>query len=149
MLATWNEIYSNSAIWRTLVLFSHVGGLLLGAGCAVAADRLTLLAQPGDTHQLKALAGVHRVVLIGLVFMGVSGLLMVGADLDHYLTSKWFWTKMALVVLLLLNGVRLARAEQGARAAEPQAWSRLRSASLASLVLWFLVTFFGAVLPNV
>lgn len=149
MLATWNAVYSNSAIWRTMILFAHVGGLLLGAGCAVAADRLTLLAQAGDTHQLKALAGVHRVVLAGLVSLCVSGALMVASDLDHYLVSTWFWSKMALVALLLINGVRLSRAEQSARAAEPQAWARLRSASVASLVLWFLITFLGAVLPNV
>jgi len=149
MLATWSEIYSNSAMWRTVILFGHVGGLLLGAGCAVAADRLTLMAPVGDSHQLKALAGVHRVVLAGLAAMFVSGVLMLAANLDTYLVSRWFWLKMFLVAMLLVNGVRLARAEQAARASDPAAWARLRGASTASLALWFLITLLGAVLPNV
>lgn len=149
MLSSWSEFYSNSAVWRTLIQFMHLGGLLVGAGCAVAADRLILLAQPGDTHQLKALSGSHRVVLGGLVSMFVSGALMAGADFDHFVTSKWFWAKMALIAVLLINGVRLARAEQAARESDPTGWGRLRGASATSLVLWILVTLFGAILPNV
>ena len=149
MLAAWNEFYSNSALWRSIILYAHVGGLLLGAGCAVAADRLTLLSRPGDAHQLNALAGSHKVVLAGLVLMFVSGGLMLASNFDTLIVSKWFWVKMALIVVLLMNGVRLNRAEQAARAGEPSGWVRLRSASLASLVLWFLITFVGAVLPNV
>lgn len=149
MFASWSEIYSNSAIWRSVILFGHVGGLLLAGGCAVAADRLTLLATPGDTHQLKALAGSHRVVLGGLVAIVVSGALMLTANLDTYLASRFFWTKMALVVVLLINGVRLTRAEAAARAGASSGWARLRSASVASMTLWVLITLFGAILPNV
>ena len=149
MFSAWNEIYSNSKVLQSGIQFAHVGGLLVGAGCAVAADRLTLLAPADDANQLKALEGSHRVVLGGLVSMFVSGALMVAADFDHFIVSRWFWFKMALIVVLMINGVRLARAEQAARAAQPGAWARLRSASVASLVLWVLVTLFGAILPNV
>lgn len=149
MLAAWTELYQDSKILQTVVLFGHLGGLLVGAGCAVAADRLTLLAKPGDQHQLDALSGSHRIVLGGLVAMFVSGALMLAANWDTYIVSRWFWAKMALVVILLINGVRLARVEQAARAGEPGAWSRLRGASIASLVLWVLITLFGAILPNV
>ena len=149
MLSAWSEFYSNSVVWRTAIQFLHLGGLLIGAGTAVAADRLILLAEAGDTYQLKALKGSHRVVLGGVVAMFVSGALMVGADFDHYVTSRWFWAKIALVVVLLINGVRLARAEQAARESDPSGWARLRAASAASLVLWILVTLFGAIVPNV
>ena len=149
MFEAWTEIYSNSKILQTLILFGHLGGLLIGAGCAVAADRLTLQARPGDSHQLKLLAGSHRVVLGGLAVMFVSGALMFAANFDTYVVSRWFWTKMALVVILLINGVRLTRAERAAHAGGPAAWSQLRSASMASLVLWVLITLFGAILPNV
>ncbi len=110
MFESWNEIYSNSAVWRTAILFAHVGGLLVGGGCAVAADRLTLLAPPGDSHPLRAISGIHRLVLTSLAFIFVSGALMLAANLDTYLVSRWFWTKMAFVVLLLINGARLTSA---------------------------------------
>lgn len=149
MFEAWSEFYSNSAMWRTGVLYAHMGGLLLGGGCAVAADRLTLLAAPDDAHQLKAVAGVHRVVLAGLGAMVVSGVLMLAANLDTYIVSRFFWIKMGLVALLLINGARLARAGQAARAGAGPGWGRLRSASIVSLVLWFLTALFGAILPNV
>ena len=149
MFEAWTEIYSNSKILQTSILFTHLGGLLIGAGCAVAADRLTLLSAPDDAHQLNALTGSHRVVIGGLVAMCISGALMFAANFDTYVVSRFFWAKMALIVILLINGVRLARAEQAAQAAVPGAWGRLRSASITSLVLWIAVTLFGAILPNV
>lgn len=149
MFEAWNEIYSNSAIWRTAILYAHVGGLLVGGGCAVAADRLTLQAAPGDAQQLAAIGGVHRVVLAGLAALVVSGALMLFANFDTYIVSPYFWTKMGLMVALLGNGVRLSRAEQAARVGMASGWARLRSASTASLVLWLLLTLFGAILPNV
>lgn len=149
MFEAWADIYSNSKILQTGIVFTHVCGLLIGAGCAVAADRLTLLAKPGDTHQLKAIVGSHRVVLGGLVAMFVSGALLFAKDFDHFKSSRWFWAKMVLIVILLVNGARLARAERAAQSGEPAAWSRLRSASVASLVLWVLITLFGVILPNV
>ena len=149
MLAAWSEFYSNATVWRTLIQFLHLGGLLVGAGCAIAADRITLQAKPGDARTIEILEGTHRIVLAGLAAMSVSGALMVAADFDHFVTSKWFWTKLGLIVVLLGNGVRLSLAEQSAREGHPSGWPRLRSASMASLVLWVLVTLFGAILPNV
>jgi hypothetical protein len=149
MLAAWSEIYSDSALWRTVILYLHVGGLLVGGGCAVAMDRLTLLASPDDAYQLRAIAGVHRVVIGGLAALFLSGGLMFAANFDTYFVSPYYWTKMALVALLLLNGVRLARAEQDARAGVASGWPRLRAASTASLVLWLSIALFGAILPNV
>jgi hypothetical protein len=149
MVQAWTDIYSNSKILQTFILFAHLGGLLIGAGCAVAADRLTLLAAPGDSHQLKAVSGSHRVVLGGLAAMFVSGVLMFTANFDTYFVSRFFWIKMALIVILLINGVRLTRAEEAARTGSREAWARLRSASFASLFLWVVITLFGAILPNV
>ena len=51
--------------------------------------------------------------------------------------------------LVLGNGVRLSLAEQTAREGNPLGWPRLRSASILSMILWVLVTLFGAILPNV
>lgn len=149
MLETWSELYSNAAGLRTLVLFMHVGGLLLGGGCAVAADRLTLKASPGDARQLAEIAGVHRIVLAGLALMAISGVGMLFNNLETLIVSPVFWAKMTGVGLLGLNGWRLTRAEQAAATGRDGAWATLRQASIASLLLWFLVTLLGAYLSNV
>ncbi len=148
MFESWSEIYSNSAVLRSLILYAHLAGLLVGGGCALAADRMTLGAAPGDAAQLKAVAGVHRVVLGGLAALAISGLLMLAANLNTFIGSRVYWTKMGLVLLLLINGARLTRAEQAARTSVAH-WPRLRSASVTSLVLWLLIALFGAMLPNV
>ncbi|TAK16839.1 MAG: hypothetical protein EPO35_04505 [Acidobacteria bacterium] len=149
MLESWTELYSNSAVLRTAVLYAHVAGLLIGGGAAVATDRLTLMAPPNDAHQLRVVAGVHRLVVVAIAAMAASGVLMLAANLETYLVSKVFWTKMLLVVLLLSNGLRLLAAEAAVRRGAASGWGRLRSASITSLVLWLLIALFGAMLPNV
>jgi hypothetical protein len=60
-----------------------------------------------------------------------------------------FWSKMALIVVLLLNGVQLQRAETALRqdrSRPEQGWRRLRRAAKASLALWFGVTLLGTAL---
>ena len=151
-IAHWAALYSNHAALRTAVGFTHFAGLVGGGGCAVAADRATLLAwKQSDTArdtQLASIRSIHRVVLTGLALIFVSGLLLFAADLDTYLTSLVFWTKMGLVALLLANGVFMTRGEQLAATEVDAGWARLRQASIASLLLWFLTTLAGATLPN-
>ena len=149
MLEGWNDIYAQSAAVRTAVLYAHVGGLLVGGGCAVAADRLTLLASPGDERQLRAIRGVHHVVVAGLTSMTISGVLLFAANIDTYLWSPVFWIKMLLVAWLVSNGSRLAKAERAARTGRPSRWAPVRTASMLSLALWVAVTFLGALLRNV
>ena len=149
MFESWTELYSNSAVLRTAVLYAHVAGLLVGGGAAVATDRLTLMAPPNDPRQLRDGAGAHTRVGGARAAMAASGALMLAANLETYLVSKVFWTKMLLVGLLLANGLRLLRAEQAVRLGAASGWGRLRSASIASLVLWLLIALFGATLSNV
>ena len=151
----WNAAYSNHAVLRTSVLFCHVGGLLGGGGLAVSADRATLqvtrqqpAAEAGPLH-LRALAGTHRLVIAGLAFVIASGVLLFFSDVDTYLPSKTFWLKMAMVALLLGNGLQIVRQEDRAGRGDPAAWLRLRRAAVASLVLWFVITLLGAALPNI
>jgi hypothetical protein len=95
------------------------------------------------------LEGTHRLVIGGLATVVISGLLLLLADLDTFLGSKVFWLKMGLMVLLLANGLIVTLLERRALNGETNAWSRLRMAAGASLTLWFLVTLFGAALPNI
>ena len=149
----WTTVYSNHAALRTVVAFAHVGGLLAGGGCAIAADRTTLLLdradrQPWDAH-LASIRGAHRAVVIGLAFVFASGVLLAAADLDIYLESKIFWTKMALVAALLVNGTVLLRVERQVVSGQAAGLRRVQNVSAISLALWFLTTLLGTALPNV
>jgi hypothetical protein len=146
----WAAIYSNHAALKIGVVFCHFAGLMAGGGLAVAADRGTLrLARGSEAERaahLDELHAIHRVVISGLAPTFASGILMVGADLDVMLASRVYWTKMALVALLVANGGTMQRAERAARAAPLTGWPRLHRAAMLSLLLWFLIVFAGTVL---
>ena len=115
----WEHLYSHSAVLRTFIGFAHIAGLVIGGGMAIVADRSTLRAyRRGDDRgvELATIRSAHRVVIGGLIVVVASGALLLAADLDTYLHSRIFWTKMALV-LLLVNGIAV-RAFAGRAAAE-------------------------------
>jgi hypothetical protein len=153
LLAPWARFYSDSKVVSTSVTFAHIGGLLLGGGCAVAGDRMTMRFESievicQDTH-LDELTALHRPVLIGLGITLVSGFLLLGADLSTYLVSVVFWAKMVIVATLLLNGIQLQRAERALLrdpARPAHRWKRLRQAAKVSLLLWFSATLLGTAL---
>jgi hypothetical protein len=153
LLDTWSSLYSNHAALRTSIDFLHVGGLVAGGGCAVAADRMILMAIRDDSNaravRLSTLKGIHRVVLVGLLVVIASGVLMFGADVDMFLFSKVFWLKMGLMLLLMVNGLVLVRAERRVELGDQSAWTPLKYTATLSLVLWFLTTLAGSALPNI
>ena len=152
LIEWWASVYANHAALRTAVEFVHVGGLLAGGGCAIAADRSTLLTAWQDeltrATQLRSLRQTHRIVLVGIALMAVSGVLLVGADAGTFLASRMFWLKMGLLGLLMANGALIVRIERRAEVGDDAAWRHLRFTSTASLALWFLTTLAGAALPN-
>lgn len=152
-LESWTSLYSNSAPLRTVIGFTHVAGLVAGGGCAIVVDRATLAAarRPAAERsaQLPVVRDAHRVVLAGLAAVAASGLLLFAADADTFLHSWVFWIKMALVMVLVVNGAMVHRAEQRASAGDMRAWRALTRTAAVSLVLWFVITLAGAALPNV
>jgi hypothetical protein len=152
-LGWWSDAYANHAVLRTAVAFGHIGGLLGGGGCAVAADQAVLRLSRDDAAGHLAQAGAirraHRVVVAGLVALVLSGLLLLAADFDTYVASRLFWLKMALFATLLVNGTVLLRAGEPARGNAPVDWRRMRWASVVSVALWALVTLLGTALPNI
>lgn len=153
LIEAWASLYANHAALRTGIEFMHVGGLLAGGGCAITADLATIRAAregaAARATQLQVLQRTHRLVVSGLAALVFSGLLQFTADLETFLHSRVFWLKMGLFALLLINGGLLLRGERQVTRGEPDAWTRLRYAAAASLVMWFLTTLAGAALPNI
>ena len=147
----WAKFYDDRTSVSTAVTFVHLAGILLAGGFAIVADRASLRLSPtGDMDQMRQLdeiASVHRWVIIGLVVTFVSGILMFFSDLNTYLHSAVFWTKMGLIVLLLGNGYVRMRAEAALRRGVA-VWRRFRQTSIASLALWFAVLLAGTILQN-
>ena len=151
----WADLYSHSKAMETVVQGLHIGGLLLGGGMAIAADRATLRAlrhpfadRMRSVHELST---VHQWVLTGLGIVAASGLALVTADIETFFGSWMYWTKMGLVVLLLLNGYGITRAEKqlakDGGESSPH-WAALHRTAVTSLVLWFTITVFGVALVN-
>jgi uncharacterized membrane protein len=130
--------------------YLHLAGVLVGGGFAVAADRAALRLSPERgpewSRDLASLTTVHRWVITGLGLTLVSGVFMMLADLETYLTSVVFWTKMGLIVLLIANGYLKLRAEAALRNGAVPAWRRLRRMTVMSIVLWFAVLLAGTIL---
>ena len=153
LIDTWASFYSNSAALRSGIAFVHMGGLVAGGGCAVAADLATLRAfrrgREAVGAEIARLHDVHRIVIGSLLLVMASGLLLMLADVDAYLSSTAFWIKMALVAALVANGGLLTRAGNRATDRDPRSIGLMRIVSLSSLALWFATTLVGATLPNV
>jgi hypothetical protein len=153
LVESWSSLYANHAALRTAIEFVHIGGLVAGGGCAMTADLATITAAregiaPRRIH-LDLLKRTHRLIVLGLVALFVSGVLLFAADVGTFWYSRVFWLKMALISVLLVNGVLLLRVERQAHQGDARAWARLHYTAAASLVLWFLTTLAGAALPNI
>jgi hypothetical protein len=155
----WASLYSDSTAVSSAVTFFHLGGLLFAGGLAVASDRATFRALRGTDEDrsrlLVDLGNAHSWVLAGLSVIFVSGILLALSDVKTFGYSPVYWTKMSLVVLLLLNGALLQRTERKLRAGNlltqstaprQRLWSRLRFAAATSMVLWTAIVLAGVIL---
>ena len=142
---SWAAFYGAHQVVSLTVRWVHLSGLVVGGGTALAADFRILGAAPArQAEAVAALAQTHRAVVGGLVAMALSGGLMVASDLDTFLSSRLYWTKMGLVGLLVLNGAALLRSERAAsRAPDGGGWGWLRATSAVSLTLWLVILFAG------
>ena len=152
LVEPWSQLYGDSKLLPVLIVFAHIAALVFAGGLAVTLDRATLRAVRGGadvrTRQLDELGRAHRLVITGLTFSAITGVLLFAADLETYFVSPIFWTKATLILMLLGNGFLMTRTEALIRtSSEPEAgWNRLRLTAIASLVLWFATAFAGVAL---
>jgi hypothetical protein len=157
----WNHLFSHSKMVSGSVTGAHIIALMFAGGLAIASDRLTLRARGRDRvtrlSQLRDVAEVHGAVLIGILVLFVSGVLLAAADVETFLPSPYFWVKLSLVVMLLINGAWLTTTERTLRARPPSdgvsadeeaLWSRVRTQAIASVSLWTATAVAGIVLSN-
>jgi hypothetical protein len=148
----WAHLYNNNNAVSTAVTYVHFTGMLVGGGFALVADRDAFRLSPealgAAPFARQNFAEVHRWVVGGLAAVCASGMLMLLADLDTYLTSVAFWIKMGLVVLLLANGYGRVRAEARLETGSGAAWTWLRRTSVLSFVLWLAVLLASIILDS-
>jgi uncharacterized membrane protein len=140
----WSSYYGDHQALSVTIRYLHLAALVVGGGTAIATDRQVRRAAPGAAADRAAaitmLNGAHGIVGASLALIVVTGVLMTGADLETYLTSWIFWTKMGLVALLLVNGAILRRAGQHA-ASLVHPPRRLVVTAVLSIVLWLVIVY--------
>ncbi|HEX3927076.1 MAG TPA: hypothetical protein VHW65_03695 [Gemmatimonadales bacterium] len=158
LFGPWKELYSNSKLTDTVTVFFHLAALLFGGGAAIVVDRATLRVRdrggPGAERALADIHASHRLVLIALSVLFISGIALAGADLETFFASPIFWVKLSCVTLLVANGALLTSTERRLRRdgldSQPaeRLWRRLRFSAVASLVLWTMTVLVGTALAN-
>ena len=89
--------------------------------------------------------------LAGAGVVVVSGLALLTSDIETFWGSWIYWGKMALVVLLLINGLMMTRTEKTLTAdtsGQSPGWDSLRRTAVTSLMLWFAIALAGVALAN-
>jgi uncharacterized membrane protein len=163
--APWQSLYGDSKVVPAVVTTVHLVAMLFGGGYAVAADRATLRALPGNAadarRQLGELRTLHVPVVTALIVLFISGVAMAAADVATFASSPVFAAKLGVVILLLANGLLLRRTEHALeRLADPlpadevlarrhdTLWRRLRMTSWASAALWTAAVVTGVFLTS-
>ena len=95
----------------TLLKITHLVGLIMGLGGAILADYTIFtrgVIRPVSPYTIHQTEFLSHIVLAGLTILWISGCALIWINLiDHpqYLTNQKLWAKIAIVVVLTLNGV--------------------------------------------
>jgi uncharacterized membrane protein len=155
----WQKLYAHSTTVATLVLFGHVAGLLVAGALTFSTEsgalRLDLTNDGERQRYLRVAQPSRRAIGIALGIAMINGILLFLADLEAFVVSPVFWTKMLLVALLLANGIvasrldaRLRRADDAATGRHAVFWRRRRVSAWLTAALWFALVLSGSALAN-
>ena len=163
----WAEVFADNPVLSTGVIAAHIVSMFVAGGMAISADRAILRSKPGTADAVRAvvadLSTTHSVVIGGLASTAFTGFALLASDVGTFAVSRVFWSKMAVITLLLLNGLRMRRAEQqvlGSLEGVPirttemavpfpkKEWGGIRNAAGTSLVAWLVIVVLGVVLTN-
>lgn len=159
-LEPWKTYWADHTSVSNAITAGHVVALLLGGGLAIAADRMTLRvvrrSAPERAMHAQELHDTHRPVVIAIAFIVLTGLLMLGSDIAEFVAKPIYWIKMGMVVLLLINGLMLQRAEMrvlagttNSNAMSPDGlWKHIALYARFSITLWIAITVAGIVLAG-
>lgn len=167
LVQPWADLYADSNALSTAVLTVHVLAMFVGGGMAVGADRSILRAAPGSAEAVRAvvadLSNIHAVIIGALSVTIVSGAALFASDVATFSVARVYWTKMGLLALLLVNGLRMRRAERAVLhplenipihttempvVFPKREWNSVRSAAWVSMALWMSIVVLGVVLTN-
>ncbi|MFB6438075.1 hypothetical protein ACFCVY_15060 [Streptomyces sp. NPDC056411] len=137
------HLHPDPALHAT-ALFLHLASMVLGFGAVLVVDYYALLWLTSRCSLAEALTTAGR--LHAPVWAGLAGLVVTGAVLHPDLDSSLTRTKLALVLLLTLNGLqarvlthRLTRHSAPALPPRLLAWGAV-TATLSQLCWWGAVT---------
>lgn len=93
---------------KTIYTLFHVFGAVLGAGGAYMSDLMYMRATKDrvlEKTEISFLKLGSRMVWVGLLFIVISGAFLFSLDTAKYMASSKFLVKMAIVLVLIINGV--------------------------------------------
>jgi hypothetical protein len=134
-----------SATVRQVALFAHLAALVVGLGSVVAIDWHGLLWLLGRTRLDDVVVLSAR--LSAPIWLGLSGLVASGALLSADPTEPLTAVKIAVVMVLAVNGVYVVSIRQQLKASGGDPAGRLLARGLASAALsqacWWTATLIG------
>ncbi len=94
--------------YKTAITIVHLFGVVLGAGGAIASDFIffsSIKDKKITSTELRFLRVGSRMVWIGVGLLVISGILIFFTDPINYLQSSKFLSKMAIVAVVIINGI--------------------------------------------
>jgi hypothetical protein len=151
IIESWANCYGNHPLVSVTIRFLHLTGIVLGGGAGILTDwqiiKSALKGNVDREYLLKQLNRAHYYVAPWMFVLSLTGALMTAADAQTFFVSKVYWTKIALILLLVVNGVALLLLESHARNPGIQSvWKKLTIVSVISAVLWQTILFVGVLL---
>jgi hypothetical protein len=129
-----------------IIMSTHVVCIAVFGGMILMTDLRLLGIGLKDKTVAEVVGGLRPFKRIGFVVIATCGLLMAGTEAPQYYQNPYFWTKMALLVLVGVHAMVFKRTvydHPEALDKSPVLPTRAKAAALLSLILWVGIPVFG------